>query len=183
MYPAFTAPFMRSAKSPTNSSSSPLSRRSLLLAVATATSLSCARLTKADASSTSKEFIKLSEQQWRERLSPAAYAVLRQSGTEYSFSSPLLYEKRAGIYACAGCELPVFDSTTKYDSLTGWPSFWAPIKSNVRLKQTALDKVLLQREVTCAQCDGHLGHVFRDGPKPTGERYCINGVALQFNPR
>ncbi len=171
---------MRSAQSPRNASSPPVSRRALIIAAATAT-LSCARIAHADAATLQK--VQLSDAQWRERLSPAAYAVLRQSSTEYSFTSPLLREKRAGTYACAGCALPVFDSSTKFDSGTGWPSFWAPIKSSVKLRATALDRALLQREVSCASCGGHLGHVFRDGPKPTGERYCINGVALEFTPR
>lgn len=121
------------------------------------------------------------EAQWRKLLTPAQYNILRQDGTEPPFSSPLLTETRPGTYACAGCALPLFSAKTKYDSGEGWPSFWAPLPHAVL---TAPDESFgMQRtEVHCARCGGHLGHVFPDGPPPTGLRYCIDGLALSFTP-
>ena len=117
--------------------------------------------------------------EWRAMLSPAAYTVLRQQGTEVPFSSKLDYETRKGIYACAGCALPVYTSATKYDSHTGWPSFWQPLPKGIA--ETVDNSFGMQRtEVHCSRCGGHLGHVFPDGPQPTGLRYCMNGVALTF---
>ncbi len=122
-----------------------------------------------------------SDEEWRKLLSPAAYTVLRHEGTERAFSSPLDEEKRAGTYACEGCDLALFSSKTKFDSGTGWPSFWAPLPNAVGTKaDTSLFG--LRTEVHCSRCAGHLGHVFDDGPKPTGLRYCMNGVALRFRP-
>ena len=119
--------------------------------------------------------------EWRRRLSPAAYRVLRQEGTEAPFSSPLLGEHRRGTFACAGCDHPAFLSTTKFESGTGWPSFWAPIKDQVATR--ADGSLGMERtEVHCPRCGGHLGHVFDDGPKPTGLRYCMNGHAMRFTP-
>lgn len=114
-------------------------------------------------------------------LSRAAYRVLRENGTERPFSSPLLDESRTGTFVCAACGAPVFKSDAKYDSGTGWPSFTKALAA-IRLKQTPMDRALLQKEVRCGECDGHLGHVFRDGPRPTRNRFCINGVALDFVP-
>jgi peptide-methionine (R)-S-oxide reductase len=121
----------------------------------------------------------LSEAAWKQRLSPAAYAVLRQQGTERPFSSPLEGEKRKGTFVCAGCRLPLFSSSTKFDSGTGWPSFWQPLSEAVATK---LDfKLIVPRtEYHCRRCGGHQGHVFNDGPRPTGKRYGNNGVALAF---
>jgi peptide-methionine (R)-S-oxide reductase len=119
--------------------------------------------------------------EWRKLLSPEAYAVLRHEDTERAFTSPLDEEKRPGTYACAGCDLPLFSSKTKFNSGTGWPSFWAPLPNAVNTK-TDYFLGYPRTAVTCAQCDGHLGHVFDDGPKPTGLRYCMNGVALRFRP-
>lgn len=123
----------------------------------------------------------LSDAEWKKRLGPPAYAVLRKEATERAWTSPLLKEKRKGLYACAGCGQPLFRSNTKYDSRTGWPSFFAPIKGAV---STATDhKIGIPRtEVHCSRCGGHLGHVFNDGPRPTGKRYCLNGLALKFRP-
>ena len=123
--------------------------------------------------------LRLSDAEWRKRLTPAQYQVLRQEGTERAGTSPLNGEKRKGVYQCVGCDLPLFESTTKYDSGTGWPSFFAAMAHAV---QTSTDyKLLLPRtEYHCARCGGHQGHVFGDGPKPTGLRYCNNGVALKF---
>ncbi len=119
--------------------------------------------------------------EWRKVLTPEQYAVLREEGTEAPGTSPLNHEKRKGTFVCAGCALPLFDSRSKYDSGTGWPSFWEPIKGAV---ETKVDhKLVLPRdEYHCARCGGHQGHVFNDGPKPTGLRYCNNGVALKFVP-
>ncbi|MDV5825176.1 peptide-methionine (R)-S-oxide reductase MsrB [Sphingobium naphthae] len=124
---------------------------------------------------------RLTDAQWRKKLSPWAYKVLRQEATEHPYSSPLNKEHRAGVFACAGCGQQLFSSKTKFDSGTGWPSFWAPLP---RAVGTSRDVVLgyPRTEVHCARCGGHLGHVFDDGPRPTGKRYCMNGVALSFQP-
>ncbi len=123
----------------------------------------------------------LTDDEWRKRLSPLAYEVLREHGTEPAGSSPLEAESRAGTYHCAGCDLALFASATKFHSGTGWPSFWRPLPHAVA---TAADTSLgdERTEVHCARCAGHLGHVFDDGPPPTGLRYCMNGVALRFVP-
>ena len=125
--------------------------------------------------------LELSEAQWRERLSKAQFYILREEGTEPPGSSPLNDEKRKGQFVCAGCELPLFDSSTKYDSGTGWPSFWQAIDGHIG---TQADYKLFMRrtEYHCARCGGHQGHVFEDGPRPTGLRYCNNGLALKFVP-
>lgn len=118
-------------------------------------------------------------QQWRRILSPQSYAVLREGKTERAGSSPLDREKRRGIFACAGCSLALFSSATKFDSGTGWPSFYAPLRNAIRTRQEGIP-FFKQTEVHCRRCGGHLGHVFADGPKPTGKRYCMNGAALTF---
>ncbi|TIL61426.1 MAG: peptide-methionine (R)-S-oxide reductase MsrB [Mesorhizobium sp.] len=121
------------------------------------------------------------EAEWRAVLSDAAFNVLRKEGTEYPGTSPLLNEHRKGIFACAGCDLPLYSSETKFDSGTGWPSFWQEIPNAVGM--TADRSLGMTRtEVHCRRCGGHLGHVFDDGPPPTGLRHCINGVALTFKP-
>ena len=123
--------------------------------------------------------LKLSDAAWKKRLLPKAYAVLRQSDTEQPFTSPLLKEHRKGVFLCGGCMLPIFSSTTKFDSGTGWPSFYDHLPDAIAKRED--DSIGTERtEVRCARCDGHLGHVFDDGPKPTGLRYCMNGVALKF---
>ncbi|MEA2930316.1 MAG: peptide-methionine (R)-S-oxide reductase [Hyphomicrobiales bacterium] len=125
--------------------------------------------------------IEKSDEEWRRLLSPAQYSVLRKHGTERPGSSALNHEKRKGTFACAGCALPLFSSDTKYESGTGWPSFWRPLGDTVA---TSTDSAFLmsRTEVHCRRCGGHLGHVFDDGPPPTGKRYCMNGVALTFIP-
>ncbi len=125
--------------------------------------------------------ITYSEAEWRERLTPEQFHVLRQHGTERAGTSPLNGEKRAGTFVCAGCELPLYSSETKYESGTGWPSFWAPLDNAIG---TSVDNswFMSRTEVHCRRCGGHLGHVFEDGPPPTGLRYCMNGVAMAFVP-
>ena len=122
-----------------------------------------------------------SDAEWRILLSPQAYNVLRQEGTELPYSSQLNSEHRNGTFACAGCALPLYSSKTKFESHTGWPSFWQPLDNAVKNREdTTLGMV--RTEVHCRRCGGHLGHVFDDGPKPTGLRYCMNGVAMKFTP-
>jgi peptide-methionine (R)-S-oxide reductase len=120
-----------------------------------------------------------SDAEWRKQLTSDQYAVLRQSATERPFTSPLLHEERRGNFACAGCDLDLFSSTTKFDSQTGWPSFWAPLENAVGTSEDRSFGVT-RTAVHCSRCGGHIGHVFNDGPKPTGLRYCMNGVAMTF---
>jgi peptide-methionine (R)-S-oxide reductase len=156
-------------------------RRDFLVMFATAAAggivLPAWLITKADELEMTK-----TDAEWRSILTPAQYDVLRQEATEPPGSSPLLNEHREGIFVCAGCELPLFKSETKYDSGTGWPSFWSPIEGAIG---TRTDKKLwMERtELHCRRCGGHLGHVFKDGPQPTGLRYCMNGLALKFVPK
>jgi peptide-methionine (R)-S-oxide reductase len=125
--------------------------------------------------------IKKTDEEWQQILTPEQYRVLRKHGTERAGTSPLNKNNDDGTYVCAGCELPLFVADTKFDSGTGWPSFFKPIEGNIA---TSVDGSLFMRrvEVHCRRCGGHLGHVFNDGPKPTGERYCMNGVSLKFTP-
>jgi peptide-methionine (R)-S-oxide reductase len=122
-----------------------------------------------------------SEEEWRQRLTPEQFQILREHATERRGSSALNYEKRTGVFSCAGCGQPLFASDTKYESGTGWPSFWQPIEGAV---SSSVDTSYGMRrvEVHCSKCGGHLGHLFPDGPRPTGERYCMNGAALRFEP-
>ena len=121
------------------------------------------------------------EEEWRKLLTPEQFAVLRQSATERPFTSPLLEEHRKGVFTCAGCELDLFSSDTKFDSGTGWPSFWKPLDNAVGTEEDTTFG-MVRTAVHCRRCGGHLGHVFDDGPKPTGLRYCMNGIALAFKP-
>lgn len=124
----------------------------------------------------------LTDAQWRERLTPEQYRILREKGTERAFTHPYNKQKEPGTYLCAGCRTVLFSSAEKYDSGSGWPSFWQP-KDTERVSKEVDNSYGMQRvEVLCSTCDGHLGHVFPDGPPPTGQRYCINGEALKFKP-
>jgi peptide-methionine (R)-S-oxide reductase len=133
------------------------------------------------AASDTIDFRKLTDMDWRQRLTANQYMILRQHGTERAGSSPLNKEKRKGTFACAGCDLPLFSSDTKFESGTGWPSFYQPLSNAVETK-TDRSFFMTRTEVHCARCLGHLGHVFDDGPPPTGLRYCMNGVAMKFVP-
>ena len=126
--------------------------------------------------------VSLSEAQWRSKLTKSEFYVLRQEGTERPYSSPLNEEKRAGVFVCAGCGNALYSSKTKYDSGTGWPSFWAPVDKGAVGTSRDFKLGYPRTEVHCADCGGHLGHIFSDGPRPTGKRHCINGVAMDFRP-
>ncbi len=125
--------------------------------------------------------IQKTDAEWKAELTPEQYAVLRKEATEPPGSSPLNHEKRDGVFRCAGCGEPVYSSETKYESGSGWPSFYAPIEGGVETK-TDYKMVIPRTEIHCAKCGGHLGHVFKDGPAPTGERHCMNGTAMTFEP-
>jgi len=156
-----------------------LSRRQALAGAAAAAGLILAG--RGPASAQARFPVAHTDAQWRRMLRPAAYAVLRGGATERARSSPLDRERRRGVFHCAGCSNALFRSETKFDSGTGWPSFTAPIRGSVG---TRPDRgwLTVRTEVHCARCGGHLGHVFDDGPRPTGKRYCMNGVALRFRP-
>lgn len=174
----------------TKTTSSSFSRRSLILAAPALMIAACAKSGGASgqtfpgdagAAFEGSEWRTLTEEDWRGRLSPLAYRVLREEATERAFTSPLNDEKRKGVFHCAGCDLPLFDSKWKYDSGTGWPSFWDYRDGALGFKE---DNTLwmARTEYHCARCGGHQGHVFKDGPAPTGLRYCNNGVAISFKP-
>ncbi|WP_260925695.1 peptide-methionine (R)-S-oxide reductase MsrB [Novosphingobium sp. 9] len=153
-----------------------LSRRTLLAAMGSASALAIAAPAKARSYP-----VNFTEDQWRQRLTPTQFAILRKAGTERAYSSPLNGEHRSGTFVCPADRNPLFSSKTKFDSHTGWPSFWKPLPGAVL---TATDRTfgMVRTEVRCSRCGGHLGHVFDDGPPPTGKRYCMNGAAMIFTP-
>jgi peptide-methionine (R)-S-oxide reductase len=155
-----------------------MTRRQLLSALA---SFGFASRSKADSKPSRADRIDLSEAEWQKRLTPQQFNVLRKEGTERAFTSPLNDEKRRGTYLCAGCDLPLFSSDMKFDSGTGWPSFFTTLPQAFDTK-TDNFLVYARTEYHCARCGGHHGHLFDDGPKPTGKRYCNNGVVLKFEP-
>ncbi|MGC6388038.1 peptide-methionine (R)-S-oxide reductase MsrB [Ewingella sp. S1.OA.A_B6] len=166
-----------------------INRRNFLLGSCTVSAVAALGLfptlftRKADAQAKNERFeVSLTDAQWHQRLSGAQYYILREAGTERPYSSPLNDEHRVGEFACAGCSLPLFSSATKFDSHTGWPSFWKPLP-NAALTRRDTSLGMVRDEVHCRRCGGHLGHVFDDGPPPTGQRYCMNGLAMTFTPK
>ena len=161
----------------------PFDRRGLLGATAVAaigaTFAACSGPTPASAATRFE--VSRTPADWRRRLGAARYRILREAGTEAPYTSPLNKEKRRGTYACAGCALPLFSSATKYDSGTGWPSFYAALPNAIRTKNDGAFG-MTRTEEHCRRCGGHLGHIFDDGPRPTGKRHCINGLSLTFRP-
>ena len=157
-------------------------RRSFLTLAATgAAGVALWGCRSAPAAAAEKFPVQMTDAAWQAKLGPAAYDVLRHEGTERPFTSPLNGEHRTGIFSCKGCAQHAFSSKTKFESGTGWPSFWAPLPRAVTSRADA--SLMMERtEIHCTRCGGHLGHVFDDGPKPTGKRYCMNGVALTFSP-
>jgi peptide-methionine (R)-S-oxide reductase len=173
-----------SSSDPARTGGPPLSRGTLLAGLAGAAALAYVlrgHRALADTGSPATYEVTHSDAEWRKLLTPEQYDVLRKEGTEFAFSSPLDHEFGKGTYYCVGCSLALFSSKTKFDSGTGWPSFYAPLPHAVLTRDDS-SLGMERTEVHCRRCGGHLGHVFDDGPKPTGLRYCMNGVALRFEP-
>jgi peptide-methionine (R)-S-oxide reductase len=158
-----------------------MNRRALLLAGGAACIGGAAVIGRRPAAAAQHFEVSLTPDEWRKRLTPAQFQILREQGTEPPWTSPLLNEHRPGVFACAGCALPLFNANTKFDSHTGWPSFFRPLANAVETSRDTSD-FMVRDEVHCRRCGGHLGHVFDDGPPPTGLRYCINSASLSFAP-
>ena len=156
-------------------------RRALLGAAAIGVVAVAAAARGGGAAPANRGSYRLTPAQWKAKLGAERFHILREAGTERAFTSPLLKEKRKGTFLCAGCGLPLFSSATKYDSGTGWPSFWQPLANAVAYKRD-MSLFMERTEEHCRRCGGHLGHVFDDGPRPTGKRHCINGLSLTFRP-
>jgi peptide-methionine (R)-S-oxide reductase len=156
-----------------------MNRRALLLAGGAACISGAAMLGRRPAVAAQHFEVSLTPEEWRKRLTPAQFQILREQGTEPPWTSPLLNEHRPGVFSCAGCALPLFNANTKFDSHTGWPSFFRPLANAVETSRDTSD-FMVRDEVHCHRCGGHLGHVFDDGPPPTGLRYCMDGLALTF---
>ena len=160
-----------------------MDRRILLASAAGLFGLFTLRWLRTEPAHAAEKFeVEKTDAEWRAQLTPQQHEILRKHGTERAWSGPLLKEHRKGTFACAGCDLPLFSSDTKFDSGTGWPSFWQPL-DNALGRTEDRSYGMTRIEVHCRRCGGHLGHVFDDGPKPTGLRYCINGYALVFKPQ
>ena len=160
----------------------PFSRRTLLQTGAVAAVAAAGfSLLKPPAMASGTFEVTHSDAEWKKLLNPEQYDVLRKAGTERPFTSKLLHEERAGTFTCAGCDKDLFSSKTKFDSKTGWPSFWQPLDGGIGTERDVTFG-MVRTAVNCARCGGHLGHVFNDGPKPTGLRYCMNGIAMAFKP-
>jgi peptide-methionine (R)-S-oxide reductase len=158
-----------------------IDRRVLLSSVAAIAAFAGFKGLSSEAEAAEKFEIEKTAEEWKRQLTPEQYYILREQGTERPYSSPLNKEKRKGIFACAGCDLPLFSSETKFESGTGWPSFYDHLPNAIG-KTVDRSFMMVRTEVHCRRCGGHLGHVFEDGPKPTGLRYCMDGVAMTFKP-
>lgn len=152
----------------------------IILLVFTATTVSFCQSKKNNNDTSEKYEVNKSDEEWKSLLTPEQYAVLREKGTEYAFTGEFYKHKEKGIYSCAGCGNKLFESETKYNSGCGWPSFYQPLSEEVVVEELDKSHGMIRQEIRCAKCGGHLGHVFNDGPKPTGLRYCINSVSLSF---
>ena len=159
-----------------------INRRILLASAAGITGLAALKALRVSPATAGEKFeVEKTEAEWRAQLTPAQYHILREEGTEPPWSSPLLKEHRKGTFACAGCDLPLYASETKFESGTGWPSFYQPLENAVGKREDSTFG-MTRIAIHCRRCGGHLGHVFDDGPKPTGLRYCMDGLALVFHP-